>query len=333
MENRVQESQTIPPEIIQFAARLWNVIQPKSLDPQMDEVGDFNQRQRDRWVASKAASLPAGTKVLDVGAGTCPYRNLLSHCVYKTHDFKQYTGEKLGGTAEYGHIDYVSDVKSIPVPDGSFDIILCTEVLEHVPEPIEALREMARIVKPGGKIFITAPLGSGLHQLPFHFYGGYTPFWYQHFATEFGLEVTEITSNGGFFKLLSQEVSRSAGHIVDTLRLGKEDTAVIKQFFGEILPLRFFELDDKNFIEQFTTGYFVEMIKPAAGATLTDPLWQDLKRRISKNPKNVDTLIDATIYWIEKKNLNEAKKFAVEAAALDPHNDQLKRLLAELAKF
>ncbi|MBN8547704.1 MAG: methyltransferase domain-containing protein [Deltaproteobacteria bacterium] len=333
MESKAQGIETVPPHVIEFAARLWNVIQPKTLNPQLDEVHDFNQRERDRWVAKKASSLASGTKVLDIGAGTCPYRNLFSHCEYKTHDFKQYTGEKLGGTSEYGHIDYVSDIKSIPVPDASFDVLLCTEVFEHVPEPIEALREMSRIVKPGGRIFITAPLGSGLHQLPFHFYGGYTPHWYQHFGTEFGLEVSEITSNGGFFKLLSQEVARSAGYIASTLNLEREDSKVVNNFFGQILPLRLFELDETNMIEQFTVGYFVEMRKPAAGASLTDPAWQEISRQLAESSSNVETIINAALYWIEKKNFAEAREYAKKALTLDPHNQQLKKLLVELDRL
>ena len=81
----------------------------------------------------------------------------------------------------YGKIDYVSDIEKIPVKDNSFDIIICTEVLEHVPNPIGALKEMARILKKGGKLLITTPLGSHIHQDPYHFYGGFTPFFMRSF--------------------------------------------------------------------------------------------------------------------------------------------------------
>jgi ubiquinone/menaquinone biosynthesis C-methylase UbiE len=93
----------------------------------------------------------------------------------------------------------VSDIVSIPVEDASFDAILCTEVLEHVPEPIRAIKEFARILKPGGTLFLTAPLGSGIHQDPYHFYGGYTPYWYRKFLTQNNFEGLKIEANGGFF--------------------------------------------------------------------------------------------------------------------------------------
>src|SRR5205823_2135164 len=150
-----------------------------------------------------------------------------------THDFKKYQGEKLGNTREYGQIDYESDIASIPAADNSFDVVLCTEVLEHVPEPIEALREMARLTKPGGRLLLTAPLGSGLHQLPYHFYGGFTPEWYRHFGQKFGLQVREITPNGGFFRLLAQECARVSWTLPEHQHLHGKQTETVKQIFGE----------------------------------------------------------------------------------------------------
>ncbi len=226
-----------------------------------DYLYDFNQRDRDQWVIEKARSIPAGAKVLDVGAGTCPYRSLFSHCDYKAHDFEKYEGIKLGGKSQYGTIDYSSDIVSIPVPDASFDVILCTEVLEHVPEPIEALREMSRILKPGGRLLITAPLGSGLHQLPYHYYGGYTPEWYRTFGGKFGLGIQEITPNGGFFHLLAQECVRAAHLIPESELLNRKDTDFVRRLLADWLPQYLFQLEEHSLIDQFTIGYHVDAVK------------------------------------------------------------------------
>src|SRR5487761_1297823 len=116
---------------------------------------NFNQVGRDRWVAAQASALPAGTKILDVGAGSCRYRPLFAHCDYKTQDFKQLSTGDVGG-AGYGKIDFICDVLNIPAPNASFDAILCTEVLEHVPEPIRLVKELARLLRLGGKLILTA---------------------------------------------------------------------------------------------------------------------------------------------------------------------------------
>ncbi|WP_136514978.1 methyltransferase domain-containing protein [Geomonas edaphica] len=228
----------------------------------LEEIHDFNQRSRDRWVSEKATSVPAGSLVLDVGAGTCPYRPLFSHCSYKTHDFKGYTGEKLGGTCEYGQIDYVSEITELPIADQTFDVLLCTEVLEHVPDPAGALREMQRVLKPGGRLLLTAPLGSGLHQLPYHYYGGFSPAWYQYYAEKFGLRVVEITPNGGFYRLLAQECVR-AGHFISQQFPAAEIPGNLIQLLVEELPRLLFGYEDRHFIDQFTVGYHVELVKDA----------------------------------------------------------------------
>lgn len=170
-------------------------------------IFNFNVVNRDQWVSQQARQIPAGSKVLDAGAGSCPYRGFFSHCEYRSQDFVSLGGEQLSG-GQYGEIDYVCDILSIPVNDASFDVILCSEVLEHLPDPVKALYEFSRILKPGGKIILTAPLGSGIHQEPYHFYGGYTPFWYEKYLGEAGFETIVIEENAGSIRACAQESIR-----------------------------------------------------------------------------------------------------------------------------
>lgn len=168
---------------------------------------DYITLNRDAWVKREAAKIPGGRRVLDVGAGSCPYRAHFAHCIYRTQDFTALSDEQLrdGG---YGQIDYVSEITAIPVKEDSFDVVLCTEVLEHVPDPVGAVKEMGRVLKPGGTLLLSAPLGSGIHQAPYHFYGGYTPYWYQRFLTEAQFENIVVEANGGFFKVFGWECVR-----------------------------------------------------------------------------------------------------------------------------
>jgi predicted SAM-dependent methyltransferase len=227
----------------------------------LKDIHDFNQRGRDRWMAAKAAAVPDGARVLDVGAGTCPYRPLFSHCRYVAHDFKEYQGEKLGGGTDYGDIDLVGDITAIPAPDASFDVVLCTEVLEHVPDPAAALREMVRLLRPGGRLLLTAPLGSGLHQEPFHYYGGFTRHFYEKFLPPLGIRITELRPNGGFFRHLAQECARVSWLLDKKPELADGRAEELRAFFGEMLPRYLAGMDDRYMLEDFTVGYFVEGVK------------------------------------------------------------------------
>lgn len=166
-------------------------------------VLDWNARARDTWVAREAAALAPESRVLDLGAGGCPYRGLFTHCRYVSQDATPLDADQVAEGA-YGAIDLRCDATSIPEPAGSFDAILCTEVLEHVIDPIAVMREAARLLRPGGVLLVTAPLGSGLHQEPYHFYGGYTPHWYRRVLGEAGFDPISVTANGGSFRHFAQ---------------------------------------------------------------------------------------------------------------------------------
>lgn len=220
----------------------------------------FNQYERDRYVKQWAETLPAGTRILDVGAGFCRYRSFFTHCDYKSHDFAQYKADNW----HYGDLDYVSDAAHIPVENGAFDAILCTEVLEHVPEPIKVVGEIARLLRSGGKILVTAPLGSGLHQEPYHFYGGYTPYWYQKFLSEAKFKDIVVTPNGGFFKLYGQESQRFSAKLKPKhhhhLLLGMLWIVTLPLMrWG--LPLLCAWLDQFDSEKKFTVGYHVTATK------------------------------------------------------------------------
>jgi SAM-dependent methyltransferase len=236
-------------------------------------VFNHNLVNRDAWIRRQAEGLPAGSRVLDVGAGSGPYRPFFGHCDYKSQDFAQLAGDQLrnGG---YGRIDYVSDVTAIPVAPASFDAILCSEVLEHVPEPLAAIREFARILRPGGKLILTAPLGSGVHQEPFHFYGGYTEFWYRRFLPAAGFGDVTVESNDGSLMFFAQESIR----FVRTTRPGRLDMPlavnvlwaplwlVCAPVLGLLVPLACRVLDRFDRERRFTVGYHVTATRDAATA-------------------------------------------------------------------
>jgi SAM-dependent methyltransferase len=94
-----------------------------------------------------------GLRVLDVGCGDRPYEELLSGAA-------EIVGFDVPGNP---HADLHGSIDAIPVEEASFDVVLCLQVLEHVPDPAAAVRELRRVVKPGGRVFLST---HGVY--PFH---------------------------------------------------------------------------------------------------------------------------------------------------------------------
>ena len=225
----------------------------------------FNTYNRRQWVARLAARLPAGTRVLDAGAGVGQYRPLFAHCQYKAHDF----GREPMTVGNYTPLDFESDIVDIPAPDASFDAVICTEVLEHVPEPIKAVRELARLLRPGGLLLLTAPLGCLLHQEPYIYYGGYSPYWYRRFLGEAGCDVVSIESNQGFFSLFA-DYSQWFSNLIHPRAVRKEPllrrAALLPLWLVSLLMMRLLGplgrwLDRLGFGGVGTIGYHVVAIK------------------------------------------------------------------------
>jgi SAM-dependent methyltransferase len=92
--------------------------------------------------AARAAERYGRYSVVDVGCGAKPYYPF----------FEPFASEYVGVDVKDEAAELEGSVESIPVADGSFDIVLCTQVLEHANDPAAAVRELRRVVKPGGRV-------------------------------------------------------------------------------------------------------------------------------------------------------------------------------------
>lgn len=110
-------------------------------------------------------------RVLEVGCGAQPYRHLLpANCDYQGLDWAM-----AGEVFDY----HATDVQlfsggPFPFPDASFDSVFHTEVLKHVPDPLEFLQQCRRVLKPGGALFFSVPFQARFHYIP-HDYWRFTP--------------------------------------------------------------------------------------------------------------------------------------------------------------
>ena len=175
-------------------------------------AGLTNEPSRIAWLEKTLRNIPDGLTILDAGAGEGQFKPFCSHLTYISQDFGEYTGEGAVGlqTGKWDTtgIDIVSDIVSIPLSDGSVDAIMCTEVLEHIPDPPAAIEEFARLIRPGGHLIITAPFTSLTHFAPFHFASGLSRFFYEHYLPIHGFDIEELALNGNYFEFLAQENRR-----------------------------------------------------------------------------------------------------------------------------
>lgn len=179
----------------------------------MINVGNHNEATRVAWLERTLTRLPPGARILDAGAGEQRFRSFCTHLDYVSQDFGKYDGEgdRRGlqmGTWDQSNLDIVSDIISIPEPDASFDAVLCVEVFEHLPDPVAAIREFSRLLRPGGEMILTAPFCSITHFAPHHYFTGFNRYFYETHLTANGFSVEELVENGNFFEYLAQEVRR-----------------------------------------------------------------------------------------------------------------------------
>ena len=177
------------------------------------QCGTRNLADREAWLERALVEIPAGSRILDTGAGELRYKRFCAHLNYVSQDFAQYDGQGDGvglqtGARDYSGLDIVSDITQIPEPDASFDAIMCIEVLEHLPYPVEALRELSRLLKPGGTLIITAPFCSLTHYAPHFYQTGYSRYFYEYWLGELGFEIEDMQWNGNYFEYLAQELRR-----------------------------------------------------------------------------------------------------------------------------
>lgn len=131
---------------------------------------------------------------LDVGSFRCPYRPLL--------EAQGFEVKTLDLTLEYG-ADLEGRADCTGLPDASVDLLLCTQVLEHTPEPWLALDEFRRVVKPGGYIVLAVPHVWFYHPHPGD-YWRVTPEGLDYLCRRSGFDVEELRVQGGTVAAMAQ---------------------------------------------------------------------------------------------------------------------------------
>lgn len=136
-----------------------------------------------------------GKKLLDIGAEGSPYRKLFVKLKYLSHDIEQNDQES---------IDFVGDLnEGLPqIENEYFDYVLCTQVLEHIKRPHIAFSEFNRVLKPGGRLFLTTHMVFDEHMVPNDFFR-FTKYGLRSLGEEAGFKVVSIKPQGGVFLVVA----------------------------------------------------------------------------------------------------------------------------------
>lgn len=138
--------------------------------------------------------------VLDAGSGRGAWRRTI---LASAESCESIDREPRGD----GSVTWVGDLMRMPqVPSTRYDTVVCHQVLEHLTEPGAALAEMRRVLKGDGRLIVSAPHLSRLHELP-HDYFRYTPQGMRALLEGAGFAVIELRTYGGPLSFLHHQWS------------------------------------------------------------------------------------------------------------------------------
>ena len=163
--------------------------------------------------------------ILDVGCGLRPYEQFFKNSRYTGIDI-----EMSGREAENKKPDKIYDGLNIPFPDESFDIAICTEVLEHCINPEKLLKEMHRVLKKKGVLFLTVPFIWGEHEIPYDF-SRYSSYGIRKDIENAGFKITAQKKIASGVKTIEQLVSSEITNYKNSPSYNVNLLQKLKEFF------------------------------------------------------------------------------------------------------
>lgn len=160
---------------------------------------------------------------------------------------------------------------AVPFANEVADAVLCTELLEHCANPDEAVREIARILKPGGTLLLSSPMSWNLHYEP-HDYYRFTRYGLQAILARAGLETVSVSRIGGVFamtgarltEVICKTTARALKFVPTPVRLLIVRTLYVGLMVVFFTASRMFDWVDKT----DAIGWFLVGRKPSAAAHL-----------------------------------------------------------------
>lgn len=177
----------------------------------------FTRNHVNNFMENNLIKILPNQNILDVGAGNQPYKKYFINCNYETCESSDVLSE-IGYNGELDHTFYCDITKSIPRNENYYDIVICNEVFEHINEPLNALKEIHRVLKKNGKLILTVPQCHGLHQEP-HNYFNYLYYGLEYLFKKANFSYHSIYPLGGIYHLLGKILQNSTNLLFSKMNI------------------------------------------------------------------------------------------------------------------
>ncbi|MBI3066193.1 MAG: class I SAM-dependent methyltransferase [Deltaproteobacteria bacterium] len=220
----------------------------------------------DLFLHKISATVKPHARLLDGGAGNCKYPHFFPQARTTAMDMKPQRKRR------YGELDVAGNLYMIPFKADVFDGVVNIEVLEHLREPLDALKEMFRVLRPGGRLILVAPQGWEEHGAP-NDYFRFTKFGLRYLFEKAGFRVVSIEPLGGYFWYLGHRIAVSYRYLFPSNRskLWKFLDAPVRHparlFLRKFIPYLCFHLDPLDKQRSYTLNYGCVCEKPADGSS------------------------------------------------------------------
>jgi SAM-dependent methyltransferase len=162
--------------------------------------GTLRRSYVDDFLTRHIARIPPGSRVLDLGGHRLEKRGRFNLDLCDV--------QPVYADLSAAHAPHVqTDANRLPFQDGVFDVVICSELLEHVYEPAAVLREVHRVLSQRGTLLVCAPFLHRVHADP-EDYARYTARFWRRVLAETGFAVEAVEQQGLFFSVAADLIGQ-----------------------------------------------------------------------------------------------------------------------------